>query len=84
MATKVAFLNGVKNSGITYLSYIKKVLQNAPKNWEKTVFQWDQTSITRKESSNFLKTPVFRLVDPYQLLNFVKFTLELDAWYLVE
>ena len=70
MVTKVAFLNGVKNSGITYLSYIKKILQKAPKNWEKTVFQWDQTRITREESSNFLKKPVFRLVDPYQLLNF--------------
>ena len=60
MVTKVAFLNGVKNSGITYLSYIKKILQKAPKNWEKTVFQWDQTRITREESSNFLKKPVFR------------------------
>ncbi len=70
MTIKVAFLNGVKNSGITYLNYIKSVLKEVPKNWETTVFQLDQTSISREESRNFLQKYVFRLADVSKLSNF--------------
>ena len=70
MVTKVALLNGVIGGGITYLSYIKKILEHAPKIWEIEVFQSTHTKISIDESKKFLNCDVILLRHSDQLKNF--------------
>ena len=70
MKTKVALLNCVKSGGLTYLNYIKSIIDMAPKNWKITVFQHDFSNITINESKKFLKRDVVKLEKYNQLFTF--------------